>query len=545
MYKKLLFFIFVFFCFEKLNGYANNKPKLVVGIVVDQMRWDYLYRYQENYSEDGFKRLIQNGFSCEKTYIPYIPTYTAPGHATIFTGSIPAIHGIVANDWKDKIVERNVYCTEDTSAISIGSQSKSGKMSPRNMLSTTIGDELKLASNGRSKVFGIAMKDRGAILPAGHSANGAYWYDNESGNFITSNYYRDTLPNWVMRFNNRNIVDSLMLLDWDLFLPKEDYRFSSEDENKYEGKFKWKDNVSFPYATSKAVELQDKKAILTSPHGNTFTSMFAKELILNERLGKSEEVDFLSISYSSTDYMGHFFGINALEIEDAYIRMDREIADLLQFLDKEIGKEEYIVFLTADHGAAHNAQYLKDRDIPAEGKFLKEWMAPLNAFLATKFKEDSLVLTYMNYQIHFDERKIKEKQIDRKKLKEYTIAYLNKLEGVTISFDMEGELESASILVFKERSRNAYFYKRSGVIQIILDPSWYSAYANTGTTHGSWNPYDARIPLIFYGKNIPKGKSFKNYSMSDIAPTIAALLQIQEPSGCIGIVIEELLSNTN
>lgn len=543
MYRSLIFFIIILFCSNKFNGYAQERPKLVVGIVVDQMRWDYLYKYQENYTENGFKRLTQNGFSCERTYIPYIPTYTAPGHATIFTGSIPAIHGIVANDWKDKVLDKNVYCTEDSQVDPVGSVSESGKMSPRNMLSTTIGDELKLTSNGRSKVFGVAMKDRGAILPAGHSANGAYWYDSESGNFITSSYYRNTLPKWVERFNHRNVGDSLMLLDWQLILSKELYKFSSEDENNYEGKFKWKNNVSFPYATSKAVELKDKKAILTSPHGNTITSMFAKELILNEKLGKGDEVDFLSISFSSTDYMGHFFGINALEIEDAYIRMDREIADLLQFLDKEIGEGEYLVFLTADHGAANNAQYLLDRKIPAKAKFLKEWINSLNEYLSTVFNEEKLVLSYMNYQIHFDENKIDEKNIDRKKLKEYTISYLNKLEGITISFDMEGEVESTAVSIFKERSQNAYFYKRSGTIQIILDPNWYSAFASTGTTHGSWNPYDAHIPLIFYGKNIPKGKSYKNYSMSDIAATIAAILQIQEPNGSVGVVIEELLIN--
>jgi len=543
MYRSLIFFIIILFCSNKFNEYAQERPKLVVGIVVDQMRWDYLYKYQENYTENGFKRLTQNGFSCERTYIPYIPTYTAPGHATIFTGSIPAIHGIVANDWKDKVLDKNVYCTEDSQVDPVGSVSESGKMSPRNMLSTTIGDELKLTSNGRSKVFGVAMKDRGAILPAGHSANGAYWYDSESGNFITSSYYRNTLPKWVERFNHRNVGDSLMLLDWQLILSKELYKFSSEDENNYEGKFKWKNNVSFPYATSKAVELKDKKAILTSPHGNTITSMFAKELILNEKLGKGDEVDFLSISFSSTDYMGHFFGINALEIEDAYIRMDREIADLLQFLDKEIGEGEYLVFLTADHGAANNAQYLLDRKIPAKAKFLKEWINSLNEYLSTVFNEEKLVLSYMNYQIHFDENKIDEKNIDRKKLKEYTISYLNKLEGITISFDMEGEVESTAVSIFKERSQNAYFYKRSGTIQIILDPNWYSAFASTGTTHGSWNPYDAHIPLIFYGKNIPKGKSYKNYSMSDIAATIAAILQIQEPNGSVGVVIEELLIN--
>lgn len=543
MYRSLIFFIIILFCSNKFNGYAQERPKLVVGIVVDQMRWDYLYKYQENYTENGFKRLTQNGFSCERTYIPYIPTYTAPGHATIFTGSIPVIHGIVANDWKDKVLDKNVYCTEDSQVDPVGSVSESGKMSPRNMLSTTIGDELKLTSNGRSKVFGVAMKDRGAILPAGHSANGAYWYDSESGNFITSSYYRNTLPKWVERFNHRNVGDSLMLLDWQLILSKELYKFSSEDENNYEGKFKWKNNVSFPYATSKAVELKDKKAILTSPHGNTITSMFAKELILNEKLGKGDEVDFLSISFSSTDYMGHFFGINALEIEDAYIRMDREIADLLQFLDKEIGEGEYLVFLTADHGAANNAQYLLDRKIPAKAKFLKEWINSLNEYLSTVFNEEKLVLSYMNYQIHFDENKIDEKNIDRKKLKEYTISYLNKLEGITISFDMEGEVESTAVSIFKERSQNAYFYKRSGTIQIILDPNWYSAFASTGTTHGSWNPYDAHIPLIFYGKNIPKGKSYKNYSMSDIAATIAAILQIQEPNGSVGVVIEELLIN--
>lgn len=519
---------------------SDAKPKLIVGIVLDQMRWDYLYRFAHHYGDGGFNRMLNEGFSCERTYIPFLPTYTAPGHASIYTGSVPAIHGIVANDWVDAVTFKKTYCTEDPNVKSVGG-GDAGLMSPKNMLTSTFSDELKLASNERSKTFGIAIKDRGAILPAGHMADGAYWYDNKNGHFITSDFYRDDLPLWLQRFNQRNVGDSLMNLNWNLISPLSSYTQSTADDTPYEGVFKWAESSKFPHMTSKAVQLKDKGAIQTTPYGNTLITLLAQELISHEGLGKGKETDFLAISYSSTDYIGHFFGINALEIEDTYIRMDKELAQLFNYLDQEIGKGEYTVFLTADHGGAHNAQYLTDRNVPAKAHFIKEWLTDLNAHLETAFGHKKIVNSLMNYHVHFNESAIKNAKIDRLKLKKEVINWLEKQEGIAVCIDMEEHIPFKGITLLKERSKNGYFPQRSGTIQLILNPGWYSAYALTGTTHGGWHPYDAHIPLLFYGKHIPKGKTYKNYYMTDIAPTLAALLRIQEPNGSIGEVILELM----
>lgn len=544
--KKIILSVFIFMGLVGGNfttSFAKSseeKPKLVVGIVLDQMRWDYLYRYAHHYGEGGFKRMLNEGFTCERTYIPFLPTYTAPGHASIYTGSVPAIHGIVANDWINALTYEKVYCTEDKSVKSVGG-GDAGLMSPKNMLTSTIADELKLATNERSKTFGIAGKDRGAILPAGHMADGAYWYDNKNGHFITSDFYREELPTWLKRFNKRNIGDSLMNLNWNLANPLSSYTQSTADDTPYEGVFKWAEKSTFPYQTSEAVKLKDKGAILTTPYGNTLITLLAQELIAHEKLGKGSETDFLAISYSSTDYIGHYFGINALELEDTYIRMDLELTQLLNYLDQEIGKGEYTVFLTADHGGAHNAQYLTDRNVPAKAHFIKEWLTDLNIHLEKEFGHKNLVNSMMNYHVHFNESAIKNAQIDRLKLKKEVISWLEKQEGVSICIDMEENIPFKGITLLKERSKNGYFPQRSGTIQMILNPGWYSAYALTGTTHGGWHPYDAHIPLLFFGKHIPQGKTYKNYYMTDIAATLAAILSIQEPNGSVGDVILELM----
>lgn len=538
-----IFFILFLALLSSNIGHSQdlNRPKLAVGIVVDQMRWDYLYRYDRHYSENGFKRFLNQGFSVEKCYIPYIPSYTAPGHASIYTGSAPAIHGIVGNDWTMKNDGSRMYCTQDDEAISIGG-GKAGKMSPKNLLTTTIGDELKLATNQRAKVYGISMKDRGAILPAGHIADAAFWYDNEIGHFISSSFYMNDLPKWLKRFNKRNVGDSLMLQDWYLMQSKGSYYQSIEDDNPYEGKSAWENKNHFPHLTSKSVAQKDKKAILSSPHGNSIITLLAKELIQQEQLGQGKSTDMIAISYSSTDYIGHRYGPNSLEIEDTYIRLDRELSELFNYLDRMIGKDEYIVFLSADHAVAHNANYLQDLKVPAQGIRIADWAKEANQYLEEIYGIENIVNHFWNYQVHFNENIIKENKLDRIAIKKSMIQWLRNKEGITTAFDLEGDLPMNIIDRFKNSSLLGYHHQRSGSIQMILNPAWYSMGRPTGTTHGSWNPYDTHIPLLFYGKGIPKGKAHQNYSMLDIAPTLAALLKIQEPNGCIGEVIQELVN---
>ena len=522
------------------------RPKLVVGIVVDQMRWDYLYRFYERYQSNGFKRLLNEGFSCENTQVNYIPTFTGPGHTCIYTGSVPSIHGIAGNDYIVQATGKSMYCTEDNSVQTVGSDSKAGQMSPRNLLVTTVTDELRLATNFRSKVIGIALKDRGGILPAGHTANAAYWFDDKTGNWITSTYYMKDLPQWAKDFNDQKLPETYLKLDWTSLYPVETYLQSTPDDSKYEGKFKGTDAPTLPVKTSAIYKKLGLGLIRSTPYGNTLTIDMAVAAINGEQLGQGGQTDFLAMSLSSPDYIGHQFGINAVEIEDTYLRLDRDIANFLTFLDAKVGKGNYTVFLTADHGAAHNTAFLNDHDIPAgvwdEAAVLKD----MNKTLMDKYKTDSLVLSLTNYQVNFNYRIVNYLHIDQDELKKECIKYLQKQPEVQYAVDMTKIASSSIPEPLRERIINGYNAKNSGAIQIILDPAWFTGHGSgdggpTGTTHGTWNPYDNHIPLVFMGWGIQHGSAVREVHMTDIAPTIAALLHIQAPNGCIGTPIPEVL----
>src|SRR5215217_8333360 len=289
------------------------RPKLVVGIVVDQMRWDYLYRFYDRYTAGGFKRMLNEGFTCENTNIDYIPTVTAIGHSSIYTGSVPALHGIGGNDFIIQATGKSMYCTEDTSVSTVGSTSDAGKMSPRNLLVTTVTDELKLATNFRSKVIGIALKDRGGILPAGHTANAAYWFDDKNGSWISSTYYMKDLPQWVKDFNAKKLPEAYLKKEWEGVYPLNTYLQTLPVESRYEGKLGGATITGFPIKTSELYK-GNMGLIRTTPYGNTFTLDLAKAAIANEQMGKGVVTDFLAVSLSSTDYVGHLFGVNSVEV---------------------------------------------------------------------------------------------------------------------------------------------------------------------------------------------------------------------------------------
>lgn len=529
------------FLLSVITATAQNKvqrPKLVVGIVADQMRWDYLYRYYERYSTRGLRKLMDEGFNCQNTMISYLPSFTAPGHTCIYTGSVPALHGIAGNDWIDNRTGKEWYCTEDTTVKSVGG-GIAGLMSPANMLASTITDELRLATNFRSKTIGISLKDRGAILPAGHTASAAYWYDNETGNFISSTFYMKELPGWLQQFNMRNLNDSLMKLDWNTLYPINTYKQSIRDNNPYEGKSKGESAPVFPHKTS--LLASDKGAIRATPFGNTITRLVAEACIEAEQLGAGDETDFLALSFSSTDYIGHQYAPNSVEVEDTYLRFDKEIEQLLDYLDKKIGKGNYIVFLTADHGGAHNAAFLADNKIPAKSVTIKQINKELNQFLAKEFGDTAIVRSLMNYQVFLDEDIISAHHLERSKIRNEIMQWFRKQKGVSYVLDMENLAASVAPELLKKMATNGYYINRCGNIQIVLDPAWYSGHASTGTTHGSWNPYDIHIPLLWYGWNIPKGETFRTTYMTDIAATLAALLRIQAPNACIGEVIGEIV----
>jgi predicted AlkP superfamily pyrophosphatase or phosphodiesterase len=548
-----LLFLLLFSACVKKPGV--ERPKLVVGLVIDQMRWDYLYRYADKYGNDGFKRLLREGFSCENTMINYLPANTGPGHTCIYTGSVPSIHGIAGNNWIDDSGKR-WYCVDDSNYHSVFGNTA---MSPNTMITTTITDELKLATNFNSRVFGVAIKDRGSILPAGHLGNGAYYYNDTLGIFTTSNFYPKKYqnPGWLQAFNKRKLPDSLTKLNWLLLYPKADYTQSFE-YTAYSGKLCKAEKIpAFPHIIDTLDDTNRYAALKTMPAGNTYTLEMAKGCAEGEQLGKGDYTDFLAVSLSSTDYMGHTYGPNSLEAEDMYLRLDKDIAAFLHFLDGFIGHGNYLLFLSADHGAAHNGIFLKDKDVPADVVCFNAKLNEVNRYLAksgiytpesiAKNKDTtySLVDTFLNYQVFLNNRLINQLGFDREKIKEKVMYWLGNQAGITYVIDMEHIERAALPEPIHTMLVNGYNRRRSGCIQYIMDPNWYdygyTGITTTGTTHSSWNPYDSHIPLIFYGWHIQHGETHTQTNMTDISPTLAALLHIQMPNGCIGKPITDVL----
>ena len=399
-----------------------------------------------------------------------------------------------------------MYCTDDETVKPVGANSKAGLMSPRNLWVTTLGDEMKIASNGRAKVVGVALKDRASILPAGHNPNGAYWFDDESGKFITSSYYMNQLPKWVEAFNNQHLPDRYLSEKWNTLYPKNTYIESTEDENEYE------DGI--------------RKGVKTID--------LAKAAIDGEQLGADDETDLLAVSCSSTDYIGHQVGTHAVETEDTYLRLDKAIADFLSYLDEKVGKGNYLVFLSADHGAMNNARFLQDRRIPA-GSWDGDAVAKkLNQTLAQEYPNvGNLVKTVMNYQVFFNRNIIKENKLDFAQIKQSVVDVLKEDSCVQYACDMEKTMTESIPEDVKMRIVNGYNRERSGDVAIVLKPNYY-AHGMKGTDHGEWNPYDTHIPLVFMGWGIQHGATTRQTFMTDIVPTIAALLHVQAPNGCVG-----------
>jgi predicted AlkP superfamily pyrophosphatase or phosphodiesterase len=530
--------IFVFTSIPANSSAQASKPKLVVGLVIDQMRWDYLYKYNALYGKGGFKRLISEGFTAENTLIPYVPTYTAVGHTCIYTGSVPAISGIVGNNWYDRTANKFVYCTDDSTVTTVGNTGVAGKMSPANLWATTVTDELRLSNNFKSKVIGIALKDRGAILPAGHSANAAYWYDG--GKWITSTHYMNSLPDWVSNFNAKDIAGTYMGKDWNTLLPLDKYVLSTEDDKPYENVIRGEKTTVFPHKLS-LIEAKDKyESFRTTPWANTFTFDFAKATIENEGLGKNTVTDFLAVSISSTDYIGHTFGPNSIEVEDCYLRLDKDIESFLNYLDIKLGKGNYTLFLSADHGVAHTPGFLSEHKIPAGVFDETEVMRDLNKQIEERSGVKAAVKSVMNYQVYLNRKNIVDGGKTLTEVKQWIMDILNERDFITNVIDLDKVGECSLPSPQKQMLINGYNPKRSGDIQFVFKPGYFDGWKR-GTTHGLWNPYDAHIPCLFFGWGVKPGKTNRETYMTDIAPTVAALLHIQMPSGSVGKVITELV----
>ena len=519
-----------------------DRPKLVVGIVIDQMRYDYLFKYWKKYLDTGFKRLVNDGFLLKDANYNYVPTYTGPGHACIYSGTTPSVNGIVSNDWYDRALRKEVYCVEDTAFSPVGTTSNSSRASPNRLLSTTVTDELKLATNFQSKVIGIALKDRGAVLPAGHTANAAYWFDKETANWVTSTYYMKELPKWVQDFNNRKYADELLKQKWTTALPIDQYTESTADNVKYEGLYSGETQPTFPHDLP-AIKLKDKDLLKKVPMGNTFTKDFAEAALIGEQLGKGNATDFLAVSFSSTDYIGHQFGINSIEIEDTYIRLDHDLSEFLDYLEKWIGQSNYILFLTADHGAANNVVFNTDEKIPAGFFDSKRIDSLLENYLHSLYAGGGEYVSELSgHGIYLDHTLIDQKKINLDEIQNKCADFLLKMNGVSEAFTA-GELKKGCTREgIQSLIQRGFNWKRSPDVILLLDPAWMEGIAKTGTTHGAAYSYDTHVPLLFFGKNIPHGSSVEPVSISDVAPTISTLLNIEFPSGNSGKPISSLMN---
>ena len=518
-----------------------SSPKLVVGIVVDQMRADFLYRYEKKYGAGGFKRLLKGGFTCHNTQYDYALTATAAGHASIYSGSLPTIHGIVGNDWYDPVQAKGVYCVEDSSVRGVGHPNAlPARFSPRNLLVTTIADQLALATNFRSKAVGIALKDRSAILSAGHSAKGAYWFDSRTGTWVTSSFYQPQLPAWVEAFNARKLPAEYSQRGWKTLRPVAEYTESTADDQPYEYKLPGKSASIFPYEMAGPAGAMFELLTYT-PWGNTLTKEMALAALKGENLGKGTDTDFLAISFSTPDLVGHSFGPTSVEQEDIFLRLDAEIADLLKALDSWVGPEGYTVFLTGDHGVMDVPAYWQAHHLPAGLIDPRQLSQTLNQALLAAFGPGNYVqMGSMNDQLYLNQALLREKNLSVSAVQQALQSRLTTIPGVADLINLralaQANLPDEQLRLYK----NSYHARRSGDLQLIYQPGWFVGLP-VGTTHGSAYTYDRQVPCIFYGWGIRRGETRRSISPSDIAPTLSALLRMLPPSGTTGQPVGEAL----
>lgn len=528
---------------QKNKAVEANSPRLIVAITVDQMRADYLTRYAHGYGTGGFVRMQNEGFYAGDHHFGYAPTYTGPGHASIATGTTPSVHGVIANDWFERSSGTRIYCTSDSSVQAVAMATPSsgtppgtaGQMSPHRLQSTTWADELKLHHGGRSKVIGMSMKDRGAILPAGHSGDAAYWLSG--GDFISSTHYMNELPKWVINFNTSDAAEDLLAQGWKLLAPADQYTGSTEDLTPYEGMFKGEIRPTFPYDLAALAEQNSGLDILkATPHGNSLLVDFALEAIAAENLGADENPDVLAISFSSTDYVGHRFGSHAMETEDTYRRLDHDIARLFDALDRELGVDQWLAFLTADHGGAtvpSMAQALK-----MSGGYFNS--APLVAHVDSVLP--GLVRSYDNGQFFLDRKALRATGRNADEVSKIIVDIARQYPEVHAAYTsaqlQSGHFDDAP----GSQVQRGWHPEASGEVTVVLRPG-YISYGRTGTTHGSAWAYDTHVPLLFLGAGIHPGSTYETTLIRDIAPTLSALLGFPRPSGCTGQPIEAIFAH--
>jgi hypothetical protein len=514
----------------------SEKPKLIVGIIIEQMRHDYINRYWDKFGEGGFKRLLNEGTYCKNAHFNYLFTQTAVGHATIATGTTPSYHGIVSEEWYVRLKDKVVNCVLDEKEKTIGGSYEAGRMSPRQLLTTSIGDEIRLSSFGRSKVMAISLQGKSAILSAGQTANAAYWFDDESGNWVSSSYYMKDLPKWATAFNEKKFADLYMTRSWEPKYPMADYANRClPDDNKYEVGIEGKRTFPYNLAQMGTIDKVKKKYSLLryTPFGNTYTKDFAIQAIVNDSLGKDDNTDMLTVSFSATEFIGQNFGPESVEMMDAFIRLDEDLEHFLNFLDQEVGKQNMLVYLTSDHGAAQNPDYLADKGIPVGYFSQNAALSLLKSYLNATYGRGDWVKNYYAQQLFLNRDLIEDSKLNLADFQQKVAQFLLQFTGVANTVTAT-TLQTAYFPdgVFS-KIQKSFNQKRSGDVLINLDPGWIEKNGTT-TTHNSSYAYDAHVPLIWYGWKIKRSTINEMVDMTDIAPTISYFLNISGPNAAVG-----------
>lgn len=513
-------------------------PKLVLVISVDQMRTDYITRFWNKFQAGGFKKLVEEGTVCSNSQLDLHVQKISTGTATLFTGVYPATHGIVSDNWYDRLKKKEINCIADDYYITVGSDSKDGERSAAKLLSPTIGDLIKINSRNKSKVFSIALNDVSAVLSAGHAADGAYWFDTQNGNMISSSYYVDIFPEWVRQFNEKQFAKTYAQREWTTLLPVKSYEESLADDYVLEKGYydKWN---TFPYSMKKLKEKAGSyKFLKTTPFGNTIIRDFATNLILEENLGKDEYPDFLAVTFSSMDYENNAFGPASVEMEDTYLRLDQDIASVLDFVDKRIGKGNALVVLTSTCSSVYPVDYMKEEFNMPVGTFSPESaIALLKSFLNITYGQGEWIEVVGDQQLYFNRELLEKKNVSLAEIQTKTANFINQFEGVKIalpstSFE-QGDYTKGQLAVIA----NSYNFKRSGDVLYQLEDGWQPVYKYQKTSYND----NSNIPLIFSGNSV-KHEHFRGKTKGeDIVPTILEILNIPVPDHCSGKILEEIL----
>lgn len=545
--RTVIIFILVLF-FSKSFGQGAylppDRPRLVIGIIVEQLRYDQIEKFRSRLGENGIRKLLNEGTFFQNAYYQYLLTQSAPGHATVSTGAEPAYHGITSDNWYLPLKNELIYCTKDISVNPVGGSFESGLNSPVNLQSSTFSDELKMATNRKAKVYAVGIKENPVIFSAGHAADGAFWYDNISGTMMSSTYYIDSLPDWVIDFNAMKYSETYLNNPWVLSRPLSDYYDCIADSNSFESGFGGRNY--FPYdlkklsTRGKGNSNRDYSVLRETPFGNSYTTEFARTLIEKENLGKDDITDFLSICYTSTDYIGHRFGPSSFEMADALFRLDKDIADLLKYLTDSLGKRNVLIYFTSAHGISELPVILANNRIPSGYFKQNQSLQLLRSYLNAIYGEGDWVKGYSEKQVFLNRTLIEDAKIPLEEIQKKVARFLVQFTGVATAYPYSAFEANDFGNGNLKKIINNFSPQRSGDVIITLNSGWVEKEGDQVTNHNSPYEYDSHVPLIWYGWSVNRASVTRKINMTDIAATLSSLCKVPFPNACTGEPLFEL-----